>query len=173
MGKPVLTDAEWDKLRALSLRGVPDKDLALEFSVREGTIAQRRRNDAVWLTLWQSADTLTGRSKRGGRPALTQKHDETSGRIVSASLDELASQNPLLLANYTHSKIKEAIDSDSIAAPQTWGELKTASEIFRKAVGLDKEQAPVQINLWSGQQEGLASGPVIDLPPDPAPETWV
>jgi hypothetical protein len=88
------------------------------------------------------------------------------------SLEELAQNNPLLLAQYTHSKIKEAVQSDSLPTPSSWGELKTASEIFRKAVGLDKDQAPVQINLWGQNQDGLASSPVVDVTP-PEPESWV
>lgn len=173
MGKPVLTDAEWSRLRGLSIKGIPDKVLAAEYGVREGTIIQRRRNDLEWLELWRAGSDVDGRSKKGGRPSTRYLGNDNASQLVTASLEELSSQNPLILANYTHNKIREAVESDAIPAPQTWGELKTASEIFRKAVGLDKDQAPVQINLWGSQQEGLASGPVIDLPSDSAPETWV
>jgi hypothetical protein len=90
--------------------------------------------------------------------------------VENASQEEIADENPRLVARFSHSKIKEAIQTNSIPAPQSWGELKTATEILRKAVGLDRDQAPVQINLWGGEADGVAiyrdSGPVIETEPD-------
>ena len=167
MGVPVLSDEAWAQLRGLSIKGVPDFTLSEQFGVRVGTIIQRRRNDHEWLALWRAG------TKRQGRPnKLIETVNTSSTDIVNASLEELANENPLLVASYAHSKIREAVQSDSLPTPSSWGELKTASEIFRKAVGLDKDQAPVQINLWGQNQDGLASGPVVDVTP-PEPEGWV
>ena len=166
-GIPVLSPEDWQRLRGLSIKGVPDSTLAEQFSVRIGTIIQRRRNDHEWLTLWRAGAPRPGRPNQQIEKARTASHD-----IVTASLEELANENPLLVASYAHSKIREAVQSDSLPTPSSWGELKTASEIFRKAVGLDKDQAPVQINLWGQNQDGLASGPVVDVTP-PEPEGWV
>jgi hypothetical protein len=92
---------------------------------------------------------------------------ETMG---NASLEEIADENPRLIAGFSHSKIKESIQTNSIPAPQSWSELKTAVEILRKAVGLDRDQAPVQVNLWGGEADGVAlyrdSGPIVETDED-------
>ena len=167
MGNQVLSNEDWSVLRGLSIKGVPDSTLAEQFNVRVGTVIQRRRNDHEWLALWRAGTKRTGRPNK-----LIETVDTTKVDIVSTSLEELANENPLLVASYAHSKIKEAVQTDSLPTPSSWGELKTASEIFRKAVGLDRDQAPVQINLWSTNQDGLALGPTIDVTP-PEPEGWV
>lgn len=169
MAGPVLTKEQWDEVRALSLKGVPDVQLCARYGIRTGTLYQRRYNDPTWLALWRAGPAKPGKAPekslpQGLSPAVQSAADMT--------IEELAQNNPLLLAQYTHSKIKEAVQTDSLPTPSSWGELKTASEIFRKAVGLDKDQSPVQINLWGTNQDGLASGPVVDVTPS-EPETWV
>ena len=167
MGVPVLSDEDWKRLRDLSIKGIPDAKLSQEFGVRVGTIIQRRCNDAEWLTLWRTG------INRKGRPNLSFNDKATeSASLINASLEELSSENPLLLANYVHGKIKEAVQTDSLPAPSSWAELKTANEIFRKTVGLDKDQAPVQINLWGSNQDGVSVNPPIDITENER-GTWV
>lgn len=169
MGVPVLSDEQWEEVKLLSIKGVPDTQLCAQYGIRSGTLYQRRYNDSNWLTLWRAGPQRSGKAPEKILPeGLSPAFQEAS----SMTLEELAQNNPLLLAQYTHSKIKEAVQSDSLPTPSSWGELKTASEIFRKAVGLDKDQAPVQINLWGHNQDGLAAGPVVDVTP-PEPEGWV
>lgn len=166
---PVLTKEQWEEVKLLSIKGVPDMQLCTQYGIRQGTLYQRRYNDPNWLALWRAGPQRSGKAPESTVPKdLSPAIQEAS----SMSLEELAQNNPLLLAQYTHSKIKEAVQTDSLPTPSSWGELKTASEIFRKAVGLDKEQSPVQINLWGQNQDGLASGPVVDVTP-PEPEGWV
>lgn len=169
MAGPVLTKEQWDEVRLLSIKGIPDSQICETYGIRSGTLYQRRYNDSAWLALWRA-----GAQKPGKVPEklLPEGLSPAVQEAASMSLEELAQNNPLLLAQYTHSKIKEAVQSDSLPTPSSWGELKTASEIFRKAVGLDKEQSPVQINLWGTNQDGLAAGPTIDVTP-PEPESWV
>ena len=154
----VLTKEQWAELRKKSIAGVNDTTLAHEFGIRTGTIRQRRYDDTEWLNARKEAQLALSQAKDHARAP--------APLVENASLEEISSEHPQLLANFTHSKIKEAVQTNAIPAPTSWAELKTASEILRKAVGLDKDQGPVHINLWGAETDGVAlyrdSGPVIE-----------
>ena len=165
-GRQVLSTEQWQEVKKLSLSGIGDPELALRFGVKTGTIAQRRYDDAPWLMEWR---------KRREERLRAKKAPQTSGPLSTetmgnASLDDIAAEHSALVGSYTHAKIKETVQTNILPAPQSWSELKTAVEILRKAVGLDKDQAPVQVNLWGGEADGVAlyrdSGPVIETESD-------
>jgi hypothetical protein len=162
----VLSREQWAEAKKMSLAGVRDVDIAHKFGIRTGTIRTRRYDDTEWLLAWQSMQSDRREAKRTPSPP-SELSTETMG---NASLEEIADENPRLIAGFSHSKIKESIQTNSIPAPQSWSELKTAVEILRKAVGLDKDQSPVQVNLWGGEADGVAlyrdSGPVIETEGD-------
>jgi hypothetical protein len=162
----VLSREQWAEAKKMSLAGVRDVDIAHKFGIRTGTIRTRRYDDTEWLLAWQSQQSDRREAKRTPSPP-SELSTETVG---NASLEEIADENPRLIAGFSHAKIKESIQTNSIPAPQSWSELKTAVEILRKAVGLDKDQSPVQVNLWGGEADGVAlyrdSGPIIETEPE-------
>lgn len=162
----VLSKEQWAAAKKMSLAGVRDVDIAHKFGIRTGTIRTRRYDDTEWLLAWQQMQSQRMDAKRTPSPP-SELSTETMG---NASLEEIADENPRLIAGFSHSKIKESIQTNSIPAPQSWSELKTAVEILRKAVGLDRDQSPVQVNLWGGEADGVAlyrdSGPVIETESD-------
>jgi len=162
----VLSREQWAEAKKMSLAGVRDVDIAHKFGIRTGTIRTRRYDDTEWLLAWQQMQSQRMEAKRTPSPP-SELSTETMG---NASLEEIADENPRLIAGFSHSKIKESIQTNSIPAPQSWSELKTAVEILRKAVGLDRDQSPVQVNLWGGEADGVAlyrdSGPVIETDSD-------
>jgi hypothetical protein len=162
----VLTKEQWAEAKRMSLAGIKDVDIARKYGLRVGTIRQRRYDDNDWHAAWKQMQLESLKAKQPASAACGLSID----LVENASQEEIADENPRLVARFSHSKIKEAIQTNSIPAPQSWGELKTATEILRKAVGLDRDQAPVQINLWGGEADGVAiyrdSGPVIETEPD-------
>lgn len=140
MAKPlVVSEADWADIRLASIRGVSDTQLALQYGIKAGTISSRRYNDRSWSI-----------AKSNG--ALATKNDK--GQLSTSLIDNLetiATSNPLLLAQYAHKKLKSAISKDALPDIESWSDMKTASEILRKACGLDKEQAQVSVNFWAGE----------------------
>ncbi len=164
--RQVLSDEQWAEVKKLSLAGVGDPEIALQFGIKTGTIAQHRYDDPPWLMEWR---------RRREERLTVKKAPQTSGPLSTetmgnASLEDIATEHTQLVGSYTHAKIKETVQTNILPAPQSWSELKTAVEILRKAVGLDKDQAPVQVNLWGGEADGVAlyrdSGPVIETDSD-------
>jgi hypothetical protein len=162
----VLSKEQWAEAKKMSLAGVKDVDIARKYGLRVGTIRQRRYDDNEWHAAWKQRQLESLKAKQPPSAAC----ELSTEALGNASVEEIADENPRLVASFSHSKIKESIQTNSIPAPQSWSELKTAVEILRKAVGLDKDQAPVQVNLWGGEADGVAlyrdSGPIIETEPD-------
>ena len=149
MAKPLVSAEQWDALKTLSIKGLSDSKLAEAFGVTVGAIQSRRFDDPVWAAA--KKDQITQR----GRPPLesTLARKQAAEQVITVSSDSLAEigeQNSLLLARYTAEKIKNSVQSDILPDPSNWAELKTASEILRKATGQDRDQAAVSVNLFSG-----------------------
>lgn len=142
---PVLPAPDWDAIRLSSIRGVTDDELAAQYGIRRNTIEVRRFRDPVWAAAFS----------RGGRPQdnvrLTQ--NTTAKQVkenVEVSMETIRAENPLLVARHVHKLVKKAVETDQIPVPSTMAELKMASELVRKNVGLDKEGGSVTLNMWSG-----------------------
>lgn len=143
MAKPLASADTWQAIKLASIRGVPDAKLAEYFDVTTNAISSRRYDDPDW---------------RAAKPKLTRPIAEQTNKdkaeaisaVTSDSLAEIGEQNSLLLARYTAEKIKNSVQSDILPDPSNWAELKTASEILRKATGQDRDQAAVSVNLFSG-----------------------
>ena len=145
-----LTEAQWRELKLASIRGVPDAQLGIQYGIKPTTISSRRYNDREWSI-----------AKSDGR--LAKDIDNTTlGDVLSGSLETIASENPLLLAQYAHKKLKRAISADALPDIESWSDAKTASDILRKACGLDKEQAQVQLNFWGGEAASVPESPLIE-----------
>lgn len=162
----VLDRASWEAIKIASIRGVPDRELAAQYNIRVNTIEVRRGRDEIWRAACQRKVTANV------RPDI-KKTAEGVKEAVEASLEDIRAENPLLVARYTHDLIKDSIKNRRIAAPENLSELKTATEIVRKAVGLDKDVGQVTLNMWGGQghfdeerEVGAVQDATYDLPED-------
>lgn len=159
MAKPLVPAETWQAIKLASIRGVPDSKLADFFGVTTGAIQARRFDDPEWKAAKPNlVKPLTGPPVK---QAPESKHEAIEA-ITNASLAEIGEQNSLLLARYVGQKIKTAAEHDLLPEPSNWAELKTASEILRKATGQDRDQAPIAVNLFGGGQFDAPSGPVFE-----------
>jgi hypothetical protein len=158
MAKPLVSAETWQAIKLASIRGVTDAALAEYFGVNCNAIRSRRFDDPEW---------------RAAKPELTaappkqiksnsESNAEAILAVTSDSLAEIGEQNSLLLARYVSQKIKTSAENDLLPEPSNWAELKTASEILRKATGQDREQAAVSVNLFGGSAGFESSAPTFD-----------
>lgn len=134
-------------LKLASIRGVTDKELAEDYQIAETAIRKKRSRDAGWAAIVsQKRASMTQRAVT----AQSQEAVETLKNSVDRSLETIAQENPLLIARFAHEKLKETVKQDLVGAPTNWQEVKTATDLIRKATGLDKEQGQVTLNLWGG-----------------------
>lgn len=146
MAKPLVSADTWRAIRTASIRGVPDAKLAEYFSVTTNAIASRRFDDPEWKA---AKPKIPNTPPPASAQLEKAKHEAISG-VTSDSLAEIGEQNSLLLARFTSQAIKTSLETGLVNPPEGWAELKTASEILRKATGQDRDQAAVSVNLFSG-----------------------
>lgn len=160
MPDPILSEEQWECLKAASIKGVSDVDLAAAYGVERSSIRQRRCRDEVW----QAAkgvltpvvtDVVTEGEKEAilpssapvsapGASPLAQKLALT----VSDNIAKLGEQNRLLALQIAGKGLKQA----DRAPPdvQSWQDVKALMDIVAKASGMD-QAAAVQVNVLSSQ----------------------
>ncbi len=136
-----LSNAEWARLMAESLKGGNDNELAIKYGVSVNTVRQRRYNDSAWRV---AHDRLKEIEKTGF------KKEAEKALTLPLTVAEIASLNPDLIANFTYNALKVAIDQGLIPLPTSWSEAKTAMEMMRKSTGQDDKTTNIQVNLWPG-----------------------
>jgi len=133
-----LSPETWEDIKTASIRGVPDKVICERYNLNFNALAVRRSRDPAW---------RIAASKKG--KSFPDKNEVLSTLLVD-NREAIAQENQVLLSQYVHSKIKAVISKDTLNEPENWAEMKTANDIFRKSVGLDKEQPAVSINFgWA------------------------
>jgi hypothetical protein len=159
MAKPLASAETWRAIKLASIRGIPDAKLADYFGVTTGAISSRRYDDPEWQAAKPSlVRPLTGPPKK---PTL-ESQPKAIQEVTNASLAEIGEQNSLLLARYVGQKIKNSVDADLLPDPEDWAQIKTASEILRKATGQDRDQPAVSVNLFSASQFYDDAAPVFE-----------
>lgn len=159
MAKAIASPETWQAIKLASIRGVPDAKLADYFGVTTGAISSRRYDDPEWQAAKPSlVRPLTGPPKK---PTL-ESQPQAILAVTNDSLAEIGEQNSLLLARYVSQKIKTSAENDLLPEPSNWAELKTASEILRKATGQDRDQAAVSVNLFGGSAGFESSAPTFE-----------
>lgn len=154
MAKAMVSAEAWQAIKLASIRGVPDATLAEHFGVTCNAITSRRFDDAEWKAAKPKLTSLP--------PKQATSNTEAIEAVTTASLAEIGEQNSLLLARYVSQKIKTSAEHDLLPEPSNWAELKTASEILRKATGQDRDQAAVSVNLFGGQAGFESSAPTFE-----------
>lgn len=155
-GNPVLTLSEWEALKLASIRGVPDRQLVEQFGVKLNTICKRRSRDPLWLAA--CANRITNnkrpRSSQVVKSTLSKEAGDSVKLAVTNSLDAIAAENPVIIANAMHEMIKRSLEGNVIPDPQTLQELAIANKLLRTSTGQDKAEGTVTLNLWSGRDLG-------------------
>lgn len=167
----VIGQAEWIKLMAESLKGVPDKELSDKYGVTCNTICQRRTNDNAW----RIAHERLKEASLIGAKAVVQNMQ--SVQTPPLSIGEIANLNPELIAKFTYESLKSSIEQGLIPLPTTWSEAKTAMEMMRKSTGQDDKTNNVNITLWSGGSVSPAPSiaPTLEaeIVSQQEPEEWI
>lgn len=164
----VIGQAEWIKLMAESLKGVPDKELSDKYGVTCNTICQRRTNDNAWRIAHERL-----------KDAALIKSKETVNSVQTSplSIAEIAALNPELIAKFTYEALKCSIEQGMIPLPTSWSEAKTAMDMMRKATGQDDKTTNVNIALWSGSSvspaPSVATIHEAEIVSQKEPEDWV
>ena len=142
MKMPVhLPPETWDAIKTASIRGVTDRVICARYNLSPSTLSVKRHRDPVWRIAARKTKKK-GEKLRGENEALST--------LLVDNREAIAQENQVLLSQYIHGKIKNVITKDGLNEPENWAEMKTANDIFRKSVGLDKEQPAVSINFgWS------------------------
>jgi hypothetical protein len=115
---PVLSPESWEALKAASIRGVSDNQLAESFGIETNAIRQRRFLDPVWKAAYSAtkeavsvvksdnAEKLTGNLTKGADSAfLAQKVAST----ISENAESLSSSNLLLASQIARKGLQRAV----------------------------------------------------------------
>ena len=157
MPDPILSEEQWEALKAASIKGMSDVDLAMAYGVERNSIRQRRFRDPIWqaaktpvvanaVTEGRKTDILASSApvSAPSTSAVAQKLAST----VSENITRLGEQNRLLALQIAGKGLKQA----NAAPPnvQSWQDVKALMDIVAKASGMDQAQA-VQVNVLSSQ----------------------
>lgn len=139
---PVLTDAEWEALRLASIKGVPDTELAAQFSIDPATIRQKRFRDDIWKAAWEGI--------RGKNNELSQKEPETASlakkvaSTISESADSISTHNLLLASQIARKGLQRASGEIEHLPIENMADIE---RIFKMAAMAGKWNQPqVQVN---------------------------
>lgn len=159
---PVLTDEQWDALRAASIKGVPDSQLAETFGVDGSTIRIKRFRDETWKAavsatrsiIASQSQKVTGNETKGVETAsLAKKVSATISENVSS-----LSENNLLLANQLAQKgIQRAMLAIEGVELENMADIERAVKIA--AIAGKWNQPQVQVNqafAFGGGQDDSA-----------------
>ena len=161
----VISSEAWEALKAASIRGVSDSQLAETFGVETNAIRQRRFIDPIWKAAVSAkrelakervieADkkqepqdgNLTGKlteaSKSPSNVSLAQKVAST----VQESIASLGESNRLLALQIASKGLRQA----DAAPPEvtSWADVRALVDIVHKASGMESGNA-VQVNVLS------------------------
>lgn len=154
MPAAVLTPEAWAEVRRASEAGVDDETLSASYGVSREAIRKARQRGK-----WMTPERLLAQAEQQ-RLAERHKHIATGSvsrmsqspiqamEIAGKSLAEMGESHPLRLARYLSDKIQRAVEADALPEVENWKNLATADGMLRKALGLDRPQQNIQVNLW-------------------------
>lgn len=159
MPEPILSPEAWEAVKAASIKGVPDSQLAESFGINSNAIRQRRFLDPIWKaavnakreaveeTKQESAVVSSGLTGGITKGAVLPPVASLAAKVASTvqeSIATLGESNRLLALQIAAKGLRQA---DS-APPdvQSWGDVKALVEIVHKASGMESGNA-VQVNV--------------------------
>ncbi len=114
---PVLSPESWDALKAASIRGVPDSQLAETFGIETNAIRQRRFLDPIWKAAYTANRELVNSVVKGDKEKLTgnltKGADSASlaqkvAATISENAESLSSSNLLLASQIAQKGLRRA-----------------------------------------------------------------
>lgn len=93
MPEAILSPAEWEAIKAASIRGVSDQQLADEFGIEKNAIHQRRFRDEIWKSAIQAKTEAIRECKQSPETASLAKKVAST---ISESSQALSDSNLLL-----------------------------------------------------------------------------
>lgn len=152
MPEAILSPEQWDAVKAASIKGVPDSQLAESFGINGNAIRQRRFLDPVWKAAVQAtresrtnkADDLTPTLTEGQKTADSASLAQKVASTVSENIASIATANNLLALQIAQKGLQKA----NLAPPdvRSWSDVEILTKITQKAAGLEGGNA-VQVNI--------------------------
>lgn len=161
----VISSEAWEALKAASIRGVPDSQLAETFGVETNAIRQRRFIDPIWKAAVSAkrelakeraieADkkqeaqegNLTGKLTEASKSPSTVSLASKVAATVQESIASLGESNRLLALQIASKGLKAADQAPPDVT--SWGDVKALVDIVHKASGMESGQN-VQVNVLS------------------------
>ena len=168
MPEPILSPEAWEAVKAASIKGVPDSQLAESFGINGNAIRQRRFLDPIWKAAVNAKREAVEETKRelstnpvGLTGDLTKGENSPSSAslaakvasTVSESISTLGESNRLLALKIAAKGLRQA--DQSPPEVQSWQDVRALVEIVHKASGMESGNA-VQVNvLSSGEHDFL------------------
>ena len=155
MPDPILSPEQWDAVKAASIKGVSDNQLAESFGINGNAIRQRRFLDPVWAGAVKANRELLSSNPVGLTDVLTKAEKcEDLAQKTALTIQEAIQggklQNELLLLQIASKGLKNA--NEHLPAVKQWGDIKAIADIVSK-IGPQASTA-VQVNvLTDGKAE--------------------
>lgn len=155
MPDPILSPEQWDAVKAASIKGVSDNQLAESFGINGNAIRQRRFLDPVWAAAVKANRELLSTNQVGLTDNLTkgEKAEELAQKTaltVQEAIQGGKLQNELLLLQIASKGLKNA--NENLPAVKQWQDIKAIADIVSK-IGPQASTA-VQVNvLTDGKAE--------------------
>ena len=159
MPEPILSPEQWEAVKAASIKGVPDSQLAESFGINGNAIRQRRFLDPVWKAAVAATREQVAINKEVLTDSLTKGAETASlAKKVASTISENASslsENNLLLANQLAQKgIQRALSAIDGVEIENMADIERAVKIA--AVAGKWSQPIVNVNqafAFGGGQE--------------------
>ena len=158
---PVISPEAWEALKAASIRGVPDSQLADSFGVERNAIRQRRFLDPIWKAavnakreaveetkreLSTNPVDLTGDLTKGENAPNSVSLAQKVAATVQESIASLGESNRLLALQIASKGLKQADQAPPDVT--SWSDVRAMVDIVHKASGMESGQN-VQVNVLS------------------------
>ena len=154
---PVLSPEAWEAVKAASIKGVSDTQLAESFGVETNAIRQRRFLDPVWRAAYSATREAVRVVKSDNEEKLTEnltegeKGAEIAQKTASTIQEAIQGgklQNELLLLQIASKGLKQA--DGNLPQVKAWSDIKAIADIVSK-IG-PQASASVQVNVLTDGQ---------------------
>lgn len=170
MPSPVISEETWQAVKVASIKGVPDTELAEQFSITNDSIRKRRSLDPVWKAAFQLlptdkvgiSQTVTEGEKTGEKSTETLSLAQKVASSVSESIAAVGQQNRLLALQIASKGLSRA--SEANLTVKDWSDVKILADITAKLTGLEGGNA-VQVNVITDGSGHFSEGdfPAFDV----------
>jgi len=165
MPEPILSPEQWEAVKAASIKGVPDNQLAESFGINGNAIRQKRFLDPVWKAAVQANREQAASNEQVITQGLTKGVETASlakkvASTISESAEALSTQN-LLLASQIARKGLQRASGEIDALPIE--NIADIERIFKMAAIAGKWNQPqVSVNQAFAFGGGAEDGQIVE-----------